>query len=119
MIKNCVICEQKNTSHLAFCEDCKSRVWELEKHLSSEQLDTLGSDELTEAALAIYDGYNIEDEDFDYGYIVDYLLLVAIGLKSEEDLRGFLVEEAKLKPDKAEILAHELCLCLQTMLKRL
>jgi hypothetical protein len=52
----------------------------------------------------------LEEHNLDqlWGIILDYLRLIAAGLKSEADLRGVLVKEAKLRPDEAKDLAREI-----------
>lgn len=107
MIENCVVCGKVKTAGMATqCEDCRERVWDLYKDIPGEWKDALFSLDLSDAAMAIYEEYNVEG--LEWGVIAEYIMLIGVGLKSEADLRGVLVKEGRLKPDEARTLAREI-----------
>lgn len=105
MIKNCLVCGKETTSSRVFCEDCLDRLFELFKALPSDLKDALSSVDLVDAAWDIYQKYGVQDFS---DAIAGYIGLIAVDVKSKADLRGFLVKEAKLKPDEAKALANEI-----------
>lgn len=107
MIEDCVVCGKAKAAGTATqCEDCRTRVWELYQDIPDEWKDALFSLDLSDAAMDIYEEYNVAD--LEWGVIAEYIMLIGVGLKSEADLRGVLVKEGKLKPDEARTLAHEI-----------
>lgn len=107
MIENCVVCGKAKTAGMATqCEDCRKRVWELYKDIPDEWKDALFSLDLSDAAMAIFEEYNVEG--LEWGVIAEYIMLIGVGLKSEADLRGVLVKEGRLRPDEARTLAREI-----------
>jgi len=40
--------------------------------------------------------------------IADYVFLIAVGAKTEADLRGVLVKDGELDPERAYALAHQI-----------
>lgn len=71
-----------------------------------DQKEAISSDELNEAAWQIYEKYSIEEEVITL--LPDWVFLIAADYETGADLVGFLVKEAKLRPEKARALVREI-----------
>lgn len=90
-----------------FCEECRlPHFLELSRNMPEDLKEILGSVELGEAAWQIFEKYGIEDEIIIL--LPDWVFLIAADYKTGSDLVGFLVKEAKLRPEKARALVHEI-----------
>jgi hypothetical protein len=67
--------------------------------------DALWSVELSETAESVFGGYGFDN--IEWGEIMDFIMLIAAGLKTKSDLKGFLIKNGA-KPVKAKELVEEL-----------
>jgi len=103
--KLCVVCGRVFDSTLAYCDDCRHHCLEIFRNLPKSKQDVLCSEELSDAAYSMYHECGVENITH---VIADYVFLIAVGAKTEADLRGVLAKDGKLNPDRSYALAHQI-----------